>query len=264
MAELDHQPSNRYIRSTFPLFHQVLQAHFPGALPLEDYMQQTCRHLKQFGFDSQNALGIVAVCRDEIADPLLEAVIKYWGNSFDGRSLAGFVLMGRSGVATAITHTPIVDGIRRFVFYAMAHIAISKDGEIGTVYRDSIQQASHACGSLSTVLSELESGRLNLETDLDDIEQCSVRQKILSAIHYGDKLDLHGLTDLACRIISNDVKRLLSSVDSATFNYAVLTGILIHGPRDTQWIYPQNCYVVGAKSVPGGSAVIEAFHKGSS
>jgi hypothetical protein len=75
--------------------------------------------------------------------------------------------------------------------------------------------------------------------------------------------DLLGLTDLACRIISSDVKRLSSSVDSAVFNYAVLTGTLIHGPMDTQWIYPHNCYVVGAKSVPEGRVVIDAFHQGS-
>ncbi|MEC4814426.1 MAG: hypothetical protein SAK29_14300 [Scytonema sp. PMC 1069.18] len=31
------------------------------------------------------------------------------------------------------------------------------------------------------------------------------------------------------------------------FNYAVITGIQIHGPLETQWIYPQNFYVVGSE-----------------
>jgi hypothetical protein len=46
MAKLDRQISKKYHQATFPRFHEVLQAHFPGALPLEDYLQQTCRHLK--------------------------------------------------------------------------------------------------------------------------------------------------------------------------------------------------------------------------
>jgi hypothetical protein len=183
-------------------------------------------------------------------------VTKYWGKTFDCRSLGGFVLMGKSGMSTALTHAPIIDGIRRFAIYAMPHIAISEKGGIGTVYREFIQQASHACGSLSAVLKELESGFIKVETDLDDIEQCSIRQKLLSAIRYGDVPDLIALTKLARRIVNDDLERLLRNVDRAAFNYAIMTGILIHGPMETDWIYPQDSYVVGAH-LPGGRIVFE-------
>lgn len=246
MRKQDQMTHDEYSVSMFPLFQQMLQAHFPGALPMGDYMLQTCRYLRKFGFRDENTLGLVAVCRDEIAEPFVDLVIKYWGKTFDCRSLGGFLLMGKSGIAAATAHAPIVDGVRRFVLFAMPHIAISKQGEIGTVYREGIHQASHSCGSLSTVVKELESGRINLETDLDDMEQCCVRHKILSAINYGDKLDQLSITHLACRIIGDDVERLLGAVDPSTYNYAVLTGILIHGPADTHWIYPQRCSLVGA------------------
>jgi hypothetical protein len=167
-------------------------------------------------------------------------------------------MMGKTGLAAATDHTPIVDGIRRFTFYAMPHIAISRHGDIGKVYRDGIQNASHACGALETVVKELALGHLKLEMDMQDIEQTIIRQKILSTLTYGDKPDLIQITKLASRIISDDVKDLLNILDCSVFNYAVMTGIQIHGPLGTHWIYPQDFYVVGS-DLPGGKAEIEAF-----
>jgi hypothetical protein len=104
-------------------------------------------------------------------------------------SLGGFVLAGKTGIGALLSHTPTVNNIGRFVFYAMPHIAISQQGEIGSVYREGVGQVSHACGSLSLVVKELDSGHINFQTDPDDLEQCTIRQKILSAIHYGEPLD---------------------------------------------------------------------------
>ncbi len=154
-------------------------------------------------------------------------------------------------MATLLGHTPITNGVRRFVFYALPHIAISQDGVIGNVYREGIQQVSYACGSLNGVLQELESGHINFRTDLDDIEQCTVRQKLLSAIRYGDKPDQLTITKLAGRIISEDIDRLLRLVDSVRYYHALLTGILIHGPADTHWIHPAHSFVVGANLTSG-------------
>ena len=233
-------------RSRFAIFHESLQTHFPGALPLAEYVRLTCTQLKPHGFNKQNTLAAVAICRDEIAEPFLDEVLRSWGKPFDLRSLAGFVSAGKSGVATMLGHAPLADGIGRFVFYSLPHIAISQEGEIGDVYRDGIQQASLACGSLSSVLKELESGHINFRTDMDDIEQCTVRQKLLSAIRYGDRPDQLTITKLAGRVIREEVERLLGHVDSARFRYALLTGILIHGPADTHWVHPTRSFVAGA------------------
>ncbi|MBD1942353.1 hypothetical protein H6F50_08285, partial [Coleofasciculus sp. FACHB-712] len=66
------------------------------------------------------------------------------------------------------------------------------------------------------------------------------------------------ITKLASKIISDDVEALLNILDRSVFNYAVMTGIQIHGPLGTHWIYPQDFYVVGA-DIPGGKEKIEAF-----
>lgn len=243
--------TDSYAPAKNPVFYEILQARFPGSIPMADYFERTAKALKSYGFDRENAVGMVAICRDEITEPLFEEVLKYWGKTFNCCGLSGFVLMGKTGLAAATAHTPIVDGIRRFVFYAMPHVAISQDGTVGEVYREGLQQVSHACGALSAIVGELQSGHLQLTMDLQDLEQSIIRQKMISAIQYGDKPDLVEMTKLASQIIAQDVDQLLSPLDSSVFHYAALTGIQIHGPLDTHWIYPGNFYVVGS-DIPGG------------
>jgi Limiting CO2-inducible proteins B/C beta carbonyic anhydrases len=236
-----------------PLFQQALDAHFPGALPLSDYMVRTSESLAPFGFEDANTLGLLSTCRDEIASPLARAVMKHWGKTFDCRGLGGFPMLGRSGIRTAIHHAPIVEGQRRFVYFAMPHIAISDQGEIGTVYREEMQKASSACGSLIAVRDELLAGKVNILTDLDDIEQSTVRQKLLSDIAYGQIPDLVEVTTRTCQIIEADIERLLHGIcgNSTEFRYAVMTGILIHGPAETEWVHPRGLRVVAADPSDG-------------
>ncbi|MDT9179689.1 MULTISPECIES: hypothetical protein [Oscillatoriales] len=128
---------------------------------------------------------------------------------------------------------------------------MSKHGEIGKVYRSGIDKASHVCGALEAIVKELESGYLQLMTDMQDIEQSIIRQKIILALKYGDKPNLVEITQLASKIISEYVEKLLSPVDNFVFNYGVMTGIQIHGPMDTHWIYPHDFYLVSSQ-LPGG------------
>ncbi len=242
-----------------PHFLNALQKHFPGALPLSAYMGKTAEALAPYGFEDENTMGMVAICRDEITDPLFEAVVKYWGKTFNCCSLGGFILMGKTGLAAAKGHTPLFDDIRRFTFYAMPHIAISRYGEVGVVSREGLTDMSHACGALEAVVAELEAGRIMLEMDMQDIEQTIIRQKILSQLKYGTCPDLVGITTLASQIIAADVGHLLSGLDSSIFHYAVMTGIQIHGPMGSQWIYPQDFYLVG-KRFGEGHIGINAFN----
>jgi len=252
------QTCDGYDPDANPAFHQTLQTHFPGALSMTDYMAKTYQCLGAYGFCEENTMAMVSSCRDEIADSLFVEVIRYWGKTFNCCSLAGFIMMGKTGLAAAIDHTPIVDDVRRIIFYAMPHIAISKEGEIGKIYRDGVQKISHACGALGSIVEELKFSSPKLEMDMQDIEQTIIRQKILSTINYGDKPDLIGITKSASQIICSDVEKLLNTLDRSVFKYAVITGIQIHGPMDTHWIYPQAFYVVGS-DLPGGQEAIAVF-----
>ena len=225
-------------------FYSVLIDKFPGSLTLPNYMQKTYTSINKYGFNDPNTMGMISICRDEITDPLYAEVVRMWGKTFNCCSLAGFVTMGKTGLAAAKGHTPIENGKRRFVYYAMPHIAISSKGVIGEVLREGIQDTTHACGALEIIVNELNKGEIHLETDPEDIEQSIVRQKILSNLNYGIKPDLVEITRIAKLVIQKDLNRVLNTLDNSVFNYGVFTGIQIHGPEETEWIYPSDSYVV--------------------
>lgn len=226
-------------------FQHVLAESFPGTIPLNDFFNRTSQVLAGYGFNDNNTLGVVATCRDEVASPLEHEVIKHWGRTFSCRSLAGFLLLGRSGIKTGIHHAPLLNGRRRFVFFAMPHIAISANGKVGVIYREGIHEESHACGSIASVISQLESGRIDMHMDFEDLEQSIVRQKIISVLRYGEAVDLIEGTKIAHRIIRKDTERLLAMIAKPSeFDYAYFTGILIHGPDDQDWIYPGDAAVI--------------------
>ena len=224
-----------------PAFHEALQNLFPGAIPMETYFQKTTEALSPFGFIDDNTLGVVATCRDEIASPLEAEIVKHWGRTFSCRSLGGFLLLGRTGIKTGISHAPLENGRRRFVMYAMPHIALSDKGTVGVVMREGIEEASHACGSLDSVVSQLKTGRIDLHMDFEDLEQSCVRQKLLSNLHYGEKVDLQSMTHLAAKIILKDCERLLTNLARPSeFDFAFFIGIMIHGPNDQNWIWHEH------------------------
>ncbi len=243
------------ILTRYPAFRAALDAHLPGTLPMDDYLCLSAERLAGFGFEDANTLGLAAVCRDEIASCFADGVARHWGKTFGCRSLGGFLLLGKTAIMTGVSHAPEMDGRRRFVFYAMPHVAISEHGEIGGVWREGLDEESHACGALGAVLKELESGRIDLRMDFDDLEQCCVRQKLLSALHYGDKPSLLEATRMAAEIIWRDGKRLLEDVDPARYDYAFLTGLLVHGPEDSHWVQPGASLMAG-DDIPGGKQTL--------
>lgn len=237
----DEDPSSASIS---PRFEAALQELFPGALRIEDYFEKTTAALIPDGFVDDNTLGIVATCRDEIASPLETEIVRHWGRTFSCRSLGGFLLLGRTGIKTGISHAPLLNQRRRFVMYAMPHIALSDRGIPGVVMREGIEEASHACGSLDAVVSQLKSGRIDLHMDFEDLEQSCVRQKLLSNLHYGEAIDLVNMTRLAAKIILKDTDRLLSNLARPNeYDFAFFVGILIHGPNDQNWIWHEHAEV---------------------
>ena len=261
-ADADHdvtEASRHPALARWPVFAAALDAHFPGAIELGDYMARSARALQPWRFEDANTMGIVVTCRDEIATALHALVVKAWGKTFDGRSLGGFLSMGATGIDAALSHAPVVDGHARFALYAMPHIAISEDGVIGNVYRESLQQVSHACGSLAGVLHQLEAGHARRVIDLDDIEQSLVKGLLLTALRHGEARDLLAVTQLAGRLITEDVGRLVLAADPARYSYAVFTGVLVHGPGDVHWVHPLHAYARGV-AVGTGTAHLTDLH----
>lgn len=236
-------PEEYEIQKKNSAFYNALQSNFPGSMSLPEYLNLTYKILVPHGFNDPNTMGMISICRDEITDPLYAGVVNLWGKTFNCCSLAGFITMGITGLAAAKGHTPIENKKRRFVYYAMPHIAISEHGVVGEVMREGIPDSTHACGALELIVNELKMGKINLQLDPDDIEQSIVRQKILSNLKYGDFPDLVEITKVANTIIRADLDRLLGTLDKNVYEYGVFTGVEIHGPKETEWIFPTNSYV---------------------
>ncbi len=229
-------------------FQSALDKHFPGSLPLDDYLAQTYAKLTEHGFNDVNSFACVSTCRDEIAMPLLEQTDKVWGEVFNFSSLAGPLTLGKTGFAAATSHAPVIDGLERYVFIGMPHIAISEDGEVSKVMREGRDKPSSACGALIAIVSEIESGKVHFHMDLDDIEQSTLKSKIFEKLEYGEKPDLKTITKVTHEIMIDDFERLIEVSDKEPFDYALLTGVLIHGPNETNYVWPGTFYAVHANS----------------
>ena len=224
-------------------FQETLSKHYPGALSEAAYFDRSYEVLAELGFESGNSIACAGVCRDEITRPFLDHVHRVWGEAFNFSSLAGMLLLGRTGFSAAIHHAPTTAGIKRYVFFAMPHIAIGADGEIGHFIRPGQTEAVGACGALLAFQKELEGRYVHLELDPDDLEQSLLKQRLFRRIPYGDVPDLVRLTQIMHETILEDLERGISlTVDPSHCAYAVMTGIQIHGPEDEDWIWPSVSY----------------------
>jgi hypothetical protein len=234
-----------------PGFVQALDQHFPGASPEEEFIAETASRLSDKGFTKDNTIACVALCRDEVTRPLFADVERAWGPAFSFAGLAGMVTAGRTGLAAAIHHAPIVNGRRRFVIYAMAHIAIDAEGTIGLVDRPGIPEPTSACGALVAFRNELQQGVLTVEFDRYDTEQSLLKHRLLPLIGYGSVPDLVDLTKLTVTAIEEDLGEILRSLadgwratdHAMPADAAIFRGIQIHGPDGTNFVWPLSVHI---------------------
>ena len=237
-----------------PGFDQALDRHFPGAVLEEDFITGTSLRLDAEGFSANNTIACVALCRDEVTRPLFSDVERVWGPAFSLAGLAGMVTAGRTGLAAAIHHAPIEDDRRRFIIYAMAHIAIDADGMIGLVERPGLAEQSSACGALVAFRNELQTGTLQVEFDRYETEQSLLKHRLLPLIGYGEVPDLVDLTRLTVTAIEEDLSEILRSLADGwkatnqpmPADAAIFSGIQIHGPGGANLIWPvSSCVELG-------------------
>ncbi len=225
-------------------FENAIKKHFDRVLTEKDFVKKTYAAVNRQGFHAENTIACAGVCRDEISQSLVETIKNVWGPTFALSSLAGMLFLGKTGFTAAEHHAPNTEGKERYVFYALPHIAIDADGSIGTCERAGRKGKSHACGALFGIQKELSAGELKVGLDFDDVEQSLVRMKILNAVKYGQVPDLLGITRITLGIIQEDLKRMIHfTVDTKRNDYAVFTGIQIHGPG-ANYIWPSQCYSV--------------------
>jgi hypothetical protein len=227
-------------------FDEVLSEQFPGAMLEADFVDRCSRVLRgAHGFRPDNALACVGVCRDELCRPLSVAVQAHWQETFSLHSLAAMVIVGKTGFAAVRSHAPQVDGRERYVFFFAPHMGLGPGGEPGDVQRIGHAGPTAACGALAAFLAELHRGRIDVRFDRHDIEQSLLKQRLLEELDLRRLPNLLALTRAAYAAGLADIEGLIEdTLDPARQDYAVLTGIQIHGPEHVNHLWPGACYAV--------------------
>lgn len=226
-------------------FENVLRKYFDRTYPEVDFIKRTYSVLKEHGFNDENTIAATCICRDEISQTLRSIIKHMWGgDAFNLSSLAGMFFAGKTGLLAAMHHAPVVENRERYVFYALPHIAIGAEGQIGVCKRTGRAGDSTACGALNAFQKEMAGGRLNLSLDSEDMEQSLTKQRLLREIPYGHVPDLLELTKITQKAIYADLESVIGKiVDSGKSDYALITGIQIHGPENN-YVWPGECYAV--------------------
>ena len=235
-------------------FEIMLRGLFDPLFGEVDFVKRTYAALKDHGFSDTNTIAATCICRDEISQTLRSIIKHMWGGeAFNLSSLAGMFFAGKTGLLAAMHHAPVTGGRERYVFYALPHIAIGSEGQIGMCKRTGREGDSTACGSLNAFQKEMVGGRLNLSLESEDVEQSLVKQRLLREIPYGHVPDLLELTKITHKAIHADLERVISQiVDPGKSDYALITGIQIHGPENN-YVWPSSFYAM----VNGERKIIE-------
>lgn len=238
---------------------EILNKFFDRYYTEADFVGKTYAELNKFGFDNDNAIACVSVCRDEITQPLIALIREKWGEAFNLSSLAGMFFAGKTGLMAAMHHSPIVDDKERYVFYVMPHIAIDSEGRMGICKRVGREGDSIACGALNAFQKELKSQELGATPpspplskggikggviDNEDIEYSLIKIRLSKEIPSNTAPDLLELTKITQKAIQADLESALkTTVDINKSDYAVILGIQIHG-HDGNYVSPVSCYAV--------------------
>jgi len=224
-------------------FEEILGKYFDKVFTEVDFVKKTYNDLKKFGFNDENAIASVCICRDEISQSLRSIIKHVWGEAFNLSSLAAMFFAGKTGLKAAMHHAPVVKGRERYVFFALPHIAIGAKGQLGVCKRRGRKEESNACGALNVFLKELSDKKLNLAMDNEDVELSLIRTRLLRELPYGHIPDLMELTKITLKTIREDLENALKkTVDTKHSDYAFMTGIQINSP-DGNYIWPAECYV---------------------
>ncbi len=223
-------------------FASTLARDFPAAIPANQFVNSTQDRLREHAVLRGSALPLIGTCRDELAFALTAELQRAWGPAFNMAGLAGLLTLGRTGVAAARGHAPLVDGRRTFVLFGLTHVGVDEAGTIGNCERPGVPGASHTCGALMALHDELRGGDVRTSDypylDKADPEQSRLRERIAPLVDDPREVDLLSIIRIARDLIGHDCDEAVKVLrdDPVPADVAVFTGIHIHGPRGAEYV----------------------------
>mmetsp|Transcript_27397 Transcript_27397/g.29582 ORF Transcript_27397/g.29582 Transcript_27397/m.29582 type:complete len:338 (+) Transcript_27397:185-1198(+) len=231
--------------ATDPIFEELVQAKFPGAMTNRDFVTKATDVLRSKGFNGANTLLATSLCCDELARQLEDDFNGIYGTNFNLGGLAGFPFAGNTGFGAMSGHIPD-DGYCLIVYGP--HVGITEDGTVGKVERSGIDLVDGCCGSALAASSYVDSinkgfaPTINIQT-FTDFQQNAVRELILP---HGKRLADAGdkrMVELPYALYDSQ-KMLLEEIITAGSTgikrgIAVLGGVQINtGPQTPDYFVP--------------------------
>ena len=106
------------------------------------------------------------------------------------------------------------------------------------------QDARSCLKLVAHCLQDRSRGEASLELNPDDVEQSLLRQRLYGKFGFGEIPDLVTLTKVTQHIIREDLERMIQlTVDNNKTDYAIFTGVQIHGLTHKDWIWIETSYV---------------------
>ncbi|CAI7907164.1 unnamed protein product, partial [Closterium sp. NIES-53] len=186
----------------------TMAATFPNAMQEETFMHAVAEELRNLGFRRDNCIALVNTCRDEVCRPIVNLIDREFGLSFNIAGLGGLVICGKTGFKAAMSHSP--------------EFPCEKDGKP--------RERCNACGALIAIKGDIKAGGPVVE-DPDNAEYVELKKKVIARVKPSgpDGPSLVQVTKAALQAITDDLEHLISlTVDPATADYAVITGVQIH------------------------------------
>ena len=225
-------------------FQDVVNQNLPGMLNETLFMSQLKSNLRRLGFTANNTITCVSTCRDELCRQFHHTMDEQWGEAFNFSSLAGFLSLGETGFSAAIKHAPKERDKQRFLFVVMPHIAIDLDGRCGKIIRNGHRKPTSACGALVTAHSFLKSN-IQAQFNPRDPEQSLLQMRLQQALNGKPIPGILPLTQLTHQLIKQDLENFIDTfLDQGMVDYTVVSGIQVHGPSNSGFVWPGGCYAM--------------------
>eukprot|EP00741_Cyanophora_paradoxa_P024363 tig00021795_g23525.t1 len=248
---------------TIPAFEERVRELYPGCVTRDEFVRNSVRRLAPFGFCRQTSIPVICLCRDELCQPLFRKIEEAWttpggAGAFDLSGLAGIGGLLSGGItafAAAEGHSPLAgDGRERYVFFAFLHVAVGEDGTVGACTRAGRCRPSHACGALCAIQARYAQGLMNERPalDLEDVEESLLAQLVFERL--GPRPPAppprprrdHPRRRRGPGRAAGAPDRGVDGGGRGACDYAVLTGVEVHGPHSVDLVYPMLAYAVVA------------------
>jgi hypothetical protein len=155
----------------------ILDIHFPGALPGPAVHWRLIEILGDYGFMPENTILGTSICSDEVNSlkgTLVDTMKEHWGTHFPLGGIGGAPYVGKTGFFAFSHHVPENGNV--LVFFG-PHVGVTATGEIGKCLRHGQSAASTACGACIAAYQQSLAGGMDPDMALD-MQQSWLRGQI--------------------------------------------------------------------------------------